>query len=599
MDQLRRIVGRAFGYSSNNSATRAAADPPQSPPAQLGELQGMPTNRTSSGPAAPQLGHLPVEVLGVIAHKLSEGPLPDAGRDLARLSVTGKALRTGVACDEDARRCLMQAPLVRKAQQIARGFLSGAQRPEAARLCVPVLGLLGPQEQARLTQILLSPANYGPHDMHGPQNAFEDLVPQLADLHPPLRAELAARSASYEDDETAATAIAGFGRGLVHLDEPSRDRLVNKAVSLSDEQFRACAIGYLSAGLERLTTDQRQRLWDAATSIQDERYQGAAIAGLCAQLKHLPPDQRDLLFGRAINLANPSGQATALAGLAAAIEDLDQGQKQTLLTQALGLPDEFNREEVVRALAAGAQHMNPVQRNLLVGAILDLQSADAMAALGTGLAHLTPAHHGQLLAAAASLDGDERITAIAGLATGWQFLEPDRRNEVVVLVLGMDLGNSMAEAIGALGPHLEHLDEGPRNTLAGQACDLLTAIHSGHAIGPDAARALATGLGAGMGALHPDQRGALVVAVAAMSPHRPLGSHNFSNLPAIAAAIAGLAAGQQHLNEPQFQALSRAAFRLEANIDLARNLINYHGSPDATKATAFFSLAKAARTPPS
>lgn len=396
------------------------------------------------------------------------------------------------------------------------------------------------------------------------------------------------------------------------FDEPSRDLLVTRALSPPDEDRRADAICSLGEGLASMNTRQRQRVWKAAMTFREGWHQAIAIRGLGAGLKYLPPsqpdreDMRDLLFDRAVNLNDPWNRAAALAGLAASIDALVAGQKDTLLTHALD-PAGGPGTMLQQGLAAGVMHLEPTQRSQLADAILHTGADKTKATLGSNLAHLAPEHQDRVMTAIASLDSSCKGIAIAGLAKDLDqdqdpdLLTPARRSQVVALLLGMDPDLDMARAIHALCAHLPRLKDDLRDTLVGKTCELL---HD-HAMDPEAVLTLTEGLGAGMGALRSGQRDALIDAVAAMSPHKPLGSDGFMNLPRIAAAIAGLAAGQQHLDEPRFQALIDTATRMDTHIqqapvqDAGRSA-ELSGAMAKARATAFIGLARGAspRRPP-
>lgn len=554
-------------------------------------MLGLPVRR-SAAPPAPRspFESLPEGPLGLITLALSRRPGLDACRDVFNVCRTSKTFQAAMANEVHAKRHFLRVPMVGKAQQLVRAFLSGHPTAETTRLCLPALRLLSPRQQARLIEIQLDPESRDLHDPSGPADAFEKFAPQLAHLDKPLRAELAERASRYEDDEAAAKAIGGLSAsgGLAHLDEASIERLVDTATRLKNEKWRACALSSLSRGWAHMSAAQRQRMWQAATDSRDPQ----AIVGLCAQLKRLPSAQRNLLFDRVLRLPHSLSRTEAWAGLAASVEALNPEQKQALLTRALSLPnDTLDRECVVCTLAAGVAHLDPDALSRLVDAILAMQSARAMAALGPALAHLPPEQQDQVLDAMADLDDEGKAVAIAGLAAAWPSLAPARRGRMVDQVLGMDSGIHLAEAIGALGPHLKHLEEGRRDAVVERALHLLGHAAARGAITQDPVLALAAGLGAGMQALRDDQRGALVDAVAAMGPHRAVGKCDFHNLKTIAAAIAGLASGQQHLSELQFKTLIEAADRLELDVAVAAGLAKNCGRPDEIKAVAYFGLA--------
>ena len=558
----------------------------------LGRL-GLRRSSASPAPRTADVGTLPEDVLVTIVTKLARRPPAEAARDIASASVVNKALRAAVATDEHARSC---RPLVRNARQLIERLLGGDPDPdpEDARLCVPVLGLLSRREQATLVRVLTSHAAHDTYSWTRRDDPFSEFVPHLAALDQPLRVELVERAIRDELDETTvATAIASLGGGLAHIASPSIDRLVDTATTLSRGRSRAFAIRGLCAGWGHMNGNQRQSLWRAAMELPECRFK--AIEGLGAQLKHLLPKQQEQVFEQATSLRIFWQQGMALASLAASIEVLDDRQRQTLIMQGLSLPDDYegSRSMVVCALAAGVEHMDPRGRIDLVGEITRLKNdtdrGSATAALGPHLKHIPARQQDQLLKAAASWPVHARVVAVQGLAAGLRHMEPDQRRQLGTLVLEMDDDRCMAQAIGALGPHLQHLDTDLRDAIVEQALRLLS-----HEAGLDPSRhkevrLLSAGLGAGMEALSEEQRAALVAA--ALDP-RSLQTHE--RLPAVAAAIAGLAAGRQHLSKDSFAGLVEAASSLETGLRIAaENRVLLQSECMEAQATAIFGLVKA------
>jgi hypothetical protein len=594
--------------------------------------------RRSSAPPAPrtpQIRHLkPAEpatqfhdlkpdTLALIANKLAQGPRAEAVRDVVRLSVVNQALREAVTTDPQASRRRMDGPvignLIANAWQLIKDLLRGPQYSDSnpeARVCLQALGLLDRQQQATLVRILMAHAGRGIYNWTGLNNPFSELAPRLAELDPPLRAELVERAIRYED-AIAATAIGAWGGALAHLEASSIDRLVHKATTLRQPLQRACAIRDLSAGCGHMNDTQRQHLWQATLDLQE--YQGVAIQGLGAQLKHLLPDQQTRVFERALHLTDARDRHLALIGLAASIEVLDPVRRQTLFTQALGVPAESHeRAQVICALAAGLEHMTPVQRTELVVTIRESGTARAVAVLGAHPQHVDLQQLHQLLGDAAQWPDGDRLTALAGNAdsaadrqymepagrhlpavtgfvAGLQHMEPACRRKVGALALGLDLDRSKALAIGALGPHLKHLDEDQRHAVVEQACRLLgeEVIHR-TVFGPHV-RMLTTGLGAGMAALRVDQRDALAAAVAAMPVPSFSDPYLTSKMRTHAEAVAGLASGQQHLSEAGFAALVQAATHLQGFIRAAMGGLSIQremAEAMEAKATALFGLVR-------
>ena len=556
--------------------------------------------RCSPGPPAPRtaaFSDLPADALGLIAHKLSEGPLTEAGRHLANASMTNRALRAAVAGDDHARRCLLRAKLQAKARQLAGSLLSGNPGANQARLCLPFLGLLNLPEQTKLVGVLMDRTTYDPGRFPSVY-IFKQLVPHLANMDPLLHAKLAIEATRYTEDHSVSLAIQGLSGGLAHLDEPSIGQLLDKATRLHGIADRASALRSLSRGLDHMNPNQQQRLLQAAMrvamqvamTIEDRVAQDRVNAGLCAQLKHLPPSERDRLFNWAINVPNGSTVwPKVVKGLAASAGVLEQRQKETLLTKVLDPTScssfivAQHTKRGIRALAAHMEHLEPDQRLRLVNWTLQHFRGDvAPASLVSGLKHMAPHQQDQLLEAAANVPPSEQGRVVMDFVAALPSLEPAHCGKVVALTLGIVNGwrhedeDARAQAMGALGPHLKHLEEDHRNTVAERALRMLEnyALPTDLLMWTDVP-ALTLGLGAGMEALQNDLRDKLVNAVAAFAfnphlfRHKDEYRHSVS-VEKIAGAIAGLASGWRHLSGPQFQTLIDAASRLEERIEQAR-----------------------------
>lgn len=216
---------------------------------------------------------------------------------------------------------------------------------------------------------------------------------------------------------------------------------------------------------------------------------------------------------------------------------------------------------------------------------------------------MAPKQQDQLLETVASLPCDDKAAIVAGhiphhssrierwsamqakpaMAAALPSLEPARRDKLAAIVLGIYLerGDSAthytARAIGALGPHLEHLEEGRRDALLEQAMHLLGHPYTDNEVS-HTILAMTRGLGAGLGALREDQRQALVTTVVNMDSLLPSSGQDpcFANrLMNCAEAIAGLASGQQHLSTPQFDKLIKAAGRVQAAGGFADNAFDW------------------------
>jgi hypothetical protein len=529
--------------------------------------------------------HLKPDVLSLIANKLAQGPRVDAAREVVRLSVVNQALREAVGTDPQARRRRTDGPLIENARQLIKELLSERQNdpdPQArfprrvvgrqprALPCLQVLGLLDRQQQATLVRLLVDQEDRSGnwHVLPIRFTAFSDLAPHLAELDPAVRADLVEWAIDYQSEAFTALAICGLGGALAHLEDASISQLVQRATTLRRPPKRAEAIRALSTGYGHMKDAPRQQLWQATMDLQDhQEHQGVAIQGLGAQLKYLLPDQQTHLFQLAIGLDDAKGRYPALIGLAASIEVLDSEQRQTLFTQALNLPAWHAwRWALVCTLAAGVEHLTPGEYAQLVGAIQGLGDsgpARAVAVLGAHSKHVDPQQQHQWLDGAADWSDEDRARVVQGFAAGFQDMEPACRRKVGALALGLDSDNCKAVAIGALGPHLKHLDEDQRHAVIEQACRVLDGEIVHHTLISSQVRRLTTGLGAGLEALRMDQRDALVAAVAAL----PLPSFDDTDLTSgmqkIAEAVAGLASGQQHLSEASFATLVQATSRLE------------------------------------
>ena len=544
--------------------------------------------RCPPGTPAPRaaFSNLAADALCIIARKVSEGPPAKAGRYLANASMADRALRAAVAGDEQARWCL---PLARKARQLAGSLLSEDPNAKRALLCMPVLGLLNPQEQTKLVQILLESAIHHSHDMIVGLSTFEQFFPQLVDVDKLSHAELVTWVTGYTDNDSAASAIYALGGGLAHSDGSLIDRLLDKATSLREEWLCARALRGLSKGLAHMDPNQRQRLLQAAKDIRDMATRDGVELSLCAQLEHLPPDKRDRLFEWALDFPKDSRWwPDVVTALAASAKFLTQSQQETLLTNVLDCPAlpsnivSMNTETGTRALAANMEHLHPDQRLRLVDwALQHFTPSTALDLLGSGIKHMAPHQQDRLLETAVHLSPREKRDLISDFATALPSLEPASRGKVVALALGIvnDDGDHrndyMARAMGALGPHLEHLEEGHRNTVAGRALDILKSYRGKLKLPMSDLRELAVGLGTCIGALREDLRNELVNAVAAFDANPDLFRDEApyvyrDYVQTIAGVIAGLASGRQHLSGPQFQTLIDAASRLEERIEQAR-----------------------------
>jgi hypothetical protein len=541
----------------------------------------------AAAPQARPLDRLPPDVLGHIAARVAgRSRLHDeqAIRGLCALRATSQALRRAVDTHEHATARLaqgkpLQAILV-MARAAADDLLQIADRdPERAHDaadCIWILHLLDPRRQAALVRILLDQRACGGPSLYcsrqlGP--AAGDLASRLQHLDESLRAHLVDAAADCRvdgpvDAAVIAWAVGVLGRGLAHLDETQQRRLQSRVTGLRCEKSRATAVREFSAGWVHLPPDQQQALWTAALRIQDPQ-RADAIRGLCGQFQHLERGQRNHLFDQAIDLADRLGHSQAIAGLAASLAYLSPGQRETLLAATLRLSDSIGWYASIRTLAAGLRHLEPPQRKRLLDAALALTNpfarAHAIAALGQGLEHLEWSQQDRLLQAAASLDANFKTLAIKGLAAGLEFLPSGRRDTVVARVLASDPGDLQADEIGALGLHLQHLREAQRTLLVRQAVRLL----EGDRLGQRAARALMTGLGAGLGTLSEDSRRELVDAVARMprpGEVRALGDPLLAAARGMrmAAAIEGLGPGLARLGGPGCRALMALVAALRA-----------------------------------
>jgi hypothetical protein len=333
---------------------------------------------------------------------------------------------------------------------------------------------------------------------------------------------------------------------------------------------------------------------------------GRALQGLGAQLKHLDATQRNQVFERAMQLPDPLERAMALSGLAASMEVLEVAQKETLFTQGLSLPNGFTgeRQTMVCAFAASVEHLTDDQRIQLIAEIRGPGAASvkdrsaALAALGPHFGCLAPGLQGQLLEAAAGWPDHAKARAVTGLAAALPHMGQAHRRGVAALVLGMNLDGCAARAIGALAPHLKHLKHqddgldglgGLGDAVVNRALQLLGRLDSHESLSPEDVQALAAGLGAGMEALRAEQRSALVTTALGT---RARWTH--PRLPMLAAAIGGLAAGQQHLSDPDLAALVQAAKQLQTDLRLA---VEFHALASwqrrQAQAAALFGLVKA------
>ncbi|HET7867057.1 MAG TPA: hypothetical protein VFL86_21870 [Burkholderiaceae bacterium] len=544
-------------------------------------------------PAPPTtFGDLPQEVLATIAQKLTLRPQADVA-DLVRAAAVNKALRSAVTSDPQTCKRLGMAPIEQGARCLIEALLSESPEPHGASLCLQVLNRLDAQQQVRLVRILTVPERRGRPTWT--THPFRALSTHLPGLVRPAQEELVRAALHHQAEEAAAQAIGGLGSGLAHLDAGSIDTLLDKAARLSDDTARSAALGGLCAGFGAMDSGQRLHLWQHVMALPAR--QGRALQGLGAQLKHLDATQRSQVFERTMQLPASFERAMALSGLAASMEVLEAMQKEALFTQGLSLPDGFTgeRQTMVCAFAASVEHLTEGQRSQVVAEIRGLGRTSredrgaALTALGPHFGRLAHDQQGQLLEAAADWPQHARTGAVTGLANALPHMAPAHRRVVAELALGLDLGSCAARAIGALGAHLNRLDHGLRDAIVNRALQLLGGLDSDEPMPPDDVQALAAGLGAGMEALRPEQRSAVVTTA--------LGKRSrwhYPKLPHLAAAIGGLAAGQQHMSNADRAALVQAASQLQTDLRAAvsaRELSSWQCKQ--ALATALFGLVKA------
>lgn len=574
------------------------ADVTPAPQSQVAATSGRPSRlaglfsglRLRRPPTA--FGDLPQEVLVTVAEKLVQGPRADVA-DLVRTAAVNKALRSALTTDPQTLRRLRLAPIEHSARCLMACLLPVGPDPYEASLCLPVLDRLKVHEQTALVRSLTVPERPGqplwtPHP-------FRVLAARLPDLARPAQVELLRRVALQHSTPDIAPAIGGMGVGVAHLHAGDIDLLLDRAAGIHDDDARAVALCGLCAGFGPMNDPQRLRLWDGVMALESSL--GRALQGLGAQLKHLDDSQRNQVFVRAMQLNDSLESAMALSGLAASMDVLTQAQRQALVRRGLCLPNGLTgeRQAMVCAFAASVEHLATNQRIELIAEILGPGAASiedrsaALAALGAHLGHLTPGQQAQLLEAAAAWPDHARAKALTGLAAALPHLAPAHRRGVADLALTMKQDPCAARAIGALGPHLKHLDDGLRDALVTHALQLLGRLDSHLIASPEDVQALAAGLGAGMAALRAEQRSALVATA--------LGTRSrwaYPQLPKLAAAIGGLAAGQQHLSDPEHAALVQAAAHLQTDLRLAvgsQVLSSWEGTQ--AQAVALFGLVKA------
>lgn len=591
----------------------SASGHPDAPPAsrrRLAGWAGLPSwmgTRRASGPPAPRAASfdsLPADVLGQIAHRLTQGPGAEVGRNLVRASLASKALRAAVAgaCDGQARRHIQQGPAVQKARALAHALardLGPNIRAAGLGLWRPALHLLSRTQQAQWAQAAVQRANLH-QDLHWDDigqttlhHRFKQFVPHLAVLDATVRADIVSQALDQPDDAHVAMAIGGLGGGLAHLEAASISRLLDRGLSLPEGPGQAQALRDLSAGLAHMQPDQRQRLCEAALHMHQASHEGTVLQGLCAQLAHVPPPWRDPLFSRAMALADAAHPAHPLAGLARGLPGLDEHATEAVLSKALGLSHPECHERAICALASRLESLDAGQARRLAEAVLRLAPARAVMALGPGLGRLPADLQDRVLHAAAGLAGADKAGALRALAAGLPAQAPGRHDQVAAILLGMDSTDwHTPGAIGALWPHLQHmhLDDGRRDALLDQALRALD--HVARDPSRPQIETLTRGLGAGLGALREDQRQGLVTAVARLSSRIPQTHHPYGRLMAAAQAIAGLASGGLHLSTRQFDELLEAADQLQQacrNAERSRGLMQRSSLHIA--AVAYFGLA--------
>jgi hypothetical protein len=572
-----------------DAASTSGTGPSPEGPRQGRRSSGQPAPRSALPPRDAWRDVMPHDVLKHIAGKVYQGPPREAARNLAAMSSANSAFRS--AADEVA-----SPPLRQMCATLAWGVAHRVEDAADALHYLPALRVLGPQEQARLVDVLLDPQRHG-GVLDGPREAVRQLAPHMAELDPPLQARLVDWATGHADEEEAAKAIEALGDGLASLSADRVSQLVAKATGLGEARWRARAIRGVSPGLPRLDVDRQKAVWAAGTGIPDPQYLPVALEGLCPQLQHLPEDRRNQAFDWIMQL--PQRGPGVVAGLASSLPRLDPQRRDAVFKEAVRLLDQAGPDplalelDVLPPLVAHLELLHPDQRNQLVDKVLALTSkhlrATGIAAFGGALEHLDLQPQDALFHAAARLGRRHPNAEVwAGLAKGLRALPADRKDHVVDQVLRIG-GSSAAVAVGALAGQLEHLPQAQCIRVAEKAILLLR--HNG--LDEEEAQALASGLGTGLGALPDPWRRTVVDAVADLRPPQPFVHDDFDHrrwTRVLPAAITGLATGVQALDDNEARVLFKVLHDAASSLaDRARNLrgdLRYFGPGDSNLARA-------------
>jgi hypothetical protein len=515
---------------------------------------------------------LPPEILVQVFDRL---PNPHHHRDLRAVHNTCTAFRHAVINDGRLQRRYQMDVLALLVSKSA----GQATKPNRAVQCIPLLPLLNPAQRGKLVDVVINSSNYGDSvrwtlssgtDWTADRASHIGRMAQgLAHLDKPQQTRLVQAAIGFAEGQYVAKAIGGFGKELAHLGVALRGEVVNKAISLADTDDRAAAIAALGPGLEHLDRNQQQALLKTALAIAHPDHKAYAVRNLCTGLKYLDAAGQKALFANVISIPPGRLQALAIEHLGASLGSLSPDQRDTLATAVFGLIHHgipsLCAPSAIRGLAAGLEHLTLPQRDTLVNQSMTRlnrhDKAGAIAALGAGLAHLRPEQQDTLLDAAAGLDtAHGKADAVTGLAVALASLDTARKDRVVDLVLSLPNNDSKARAIAALGARLGHLEQRRHAAVV----DAAIRLFKDATISKEMHRAVAAGLGAGLGSLHKDLRSALVDTVTRAPPPKDKQRNVLA-----AEAIAGLGAGRAHLDEAQYKALIAAATQPQGRSGLA------------------------------
>jgi hypothetical protein len=324
------------------------------------------------------------------------------------------------------------------------------------------------------------------------------------------------------------------------------------------------SIASLGAALEELKPAQRSRLVNAILNAgidndgdTDMEVGPTAVGNMIGSLSsgmHTITAHHAKIIDSIMKLPE-SGKCYAIGGLGKALHRIDTRSRDLIVQAALDMEDEEFKGGAIGGLAQGMSALTDQQRNAIFNSALQFEnesefSNSVMPGLTEGFNALTPAQQFSLANTVSQMtDDDEQARSIRRLGAALE--EINGRHHIDILeilsnsILSMHSENSKANALGYLGPGLNH-DKGLKGSYAAKHEQLVTNIfnavmeipHETHK-----SRAIA-GLGGGLSAFSIEQRSSLVEACVNMRSEK-----NKS------ISISGLGAGLRALTHEQREKL--------------------------------------------